>query len=428
MRRTIHVALGENARDLGTLRFDAQGARENAVFDYDAAWLGAADRFVIDPGLPLVAGPQFHRKERGGSVFHGAIADTEPDGWARRVILRDHAKRRQGARRAGADVQSRPLNALDFLLAVDDASRVGALRFQDENGVFQRAAEEGRRTAPPLIDLGRLLSASHAVETHTETAEDLRYLRGRGTSLGGLRPKCSVVDDDGTLSIGKFPSVADDRAVTKGEVLALQLARAAGVDAATARLVECDGTPVALIRRFDRPDGGGRVMYVSAATMLGVEVAESSEHTYTEIVDALRMYGSSPQADTEELWRRIALSILITNTDDHLRNHGFLHVDRGQWRLAPAFDVNPSPDRIRELKTWVSEDTGPEATIEALMSALPYFRISVPRARQMLATVERVVSRWRSMGRSLGMSAEELDQFTGAFEHEERAAARAVSR
>jgi len=363
-----------------------------------------------------------------GPSFIGAIADTEPDGWARRVILRDNAKRRQGPRRAGPDVPSRPLNALDFLLAVDDASRVGALRFQDENGVFQPAAEEGRWTAPPLIDLGRLVSASHAVETHTETAEDLCYLWGRGTSLGGLRPKCTVVDDDGTLSIGKFPSVADDRAVTKGEVLALQLARAAGVDAATARLVECDGTPVALIRRFDRPDGGGRVMYVSAATMLGVEVAEPSEHTYTEIVDALRMYGSSPQADTEELWRRIALSILITNTDDHLRNHGFLHVDRGQWRLAPAFDVNPSPDRVRELKTWVSEDTGPEATIEALMSALPYFRISVPRARQMLATVERVVSRWRSMGRSLGMSAEELDQFTGAFEHEERAAARAVSR
>jgi serine/threonine-protein kinase HipA len=105
-----------------------------------------------------------------------------------------------------------------------------------------------------------------------------------------------------------------------------------------------------------------------------------------------------------------------------LRNHGFLHVDRGQWRLAPAFDVNPSPDRVRELKTWVSEDAGPEATIAALMSALPYFRIAVPRARQMLAKVERAVSRWRPMGRSLGMSTEELDQFTDAFEHEERAA------
>lgn len=424
MRRTIRAALGENARDLGTLRFDAQGARESVAFEYDAQWLAAADRFAIDPGLPLVTGPQFHRRERGGSVFHGAIADTEPDGWARRVILRDHAKRRQEARRAGRAVESQSLNALDFLLAVDDASRVGALRFQDEDGVFQRAAEEGRRTAPPLIELAHLLSASQAVETHTETEADLRYLRGRGTSLGGLRPKCTVVDDDGRLSIGKFPSVADDRAVTKGEVLALRLATAAGINAAVARLVESDGTPVALIRRFDRPDGGGRLMYVSAATMLGVDVAEAGEHAYTEIVDALRMHGAAPQADIEELWRRIAFSILITNVDDHLRNHGFLHVDRGQWRLAPAFDVNPFPDRIRELKTWVSEDTGAEATIEALMSVIPYFRISAPRAREILRDVEHTVSRWRPVGRSLGMTTQELDDFAEAFEHVERWAAR----
>jgi serine/threonine-protein kinase HipA len=427
MRRNIRVALGENAHDLGTLRFDAQGTRESAAFAYGAEWLGAGDGFAIDPGIPLVTGPQFHRRERGGSVFQGAIADTEPDGWARRVILRDHAKRRQEAKRTGADVENRPLNALDFLLAVDDVSRVGALRFQDEDGVFQRAAEAGRRTVPPLIELGHLLSASHAVETHTETAEDLRYLRGRATSLGGLRPKCTVVDDDGRLSIGKFPSVGDDRAVTKGEVLALRLAAAAGINAAEASLVESEGSAVALIRRFDRVLSGGRLMYVSAATMLGVEVAESGEHAYTEIVDALRMHGAAPQANTEELWRRIAFSILITNVDDHLRNHGFLHVDRGQWRLAPAFDVNPFPDRVRELKTWVSEDAGPEATIEALMSVLPYFRIAPPRARQILREVERAVSRWRYAGRGLGMTTQELDQFADAFEHEERAAARTAS-
>jgi len=427
MRRNIRVALGENARELGTLRFDAQGARESAAFAYDTEWLGAGDGFAIDPGIPLVTGPQFHRRERGGSVFQGAIADTEPDGWARRVILRDHAKRRQEAKRAGADVENRPLNALDFLLAVDDVSRVGALRFQDEDGVFQRAADAGRRTVPPLIELGHLLSASHAVETHTESAEDLRYLCGRATSLGGLRPKCTVVDDDGRLSIGKFPSVGDDRAVTKGEVLALRLAAAAGINAAEASLVESEGSPVALIRRFDRVLSGGRLMYVSAATMLGVEVAESGEHAYTEIVDALRMHGAAPQADTEELWRRIAFSILITNVDDHLRNHGFLHVDRGQWRLAPAFDVNPFPDRVRELKTWVSEDAGPEATIESLMSVLPYFRIEPPRARQILREVEQAVSRWRYVGRGLGMTTQELDQFADAFEHEERAAARTAS-
>lgn len=427
MRRTIQIALGESRRGLGTLRFDAQGARESAAVEYDAHWLAAAESFAIDPGLPLVAGAQFHRRERGGSLFHGAIADTEPDGWARRVILRDHANRRQEARRAGANVESGPLNALDFLLAVDDSSRVGALRFGDEEGAFQRTAEAGRRTAPPLIELGQLLFASRAVETNGETAADLRYLRGRGTSLGGLRPKCTVVDDEGRLSIGKFPSVADDRAVTKGEILALRLAAEAGIDAAEGRLIDSDGGAVALIRRFDRPEGGGRLMYVSAATMLGVEVAEAGEHAYTEIVDALRMNGAAPQADIEELWRRIAFSILITNVDDHLRNHGFLHVDRGQWRLAPAFDVNPFPDRHRELKTWVSEEAGPEATVEALMSVLPYFRIPTPRAKEILAQVEAAVAQWRVVGRALGMSDGDLDSFTEAFEHGERAKARLAS-
>lgn len=426
MRRTISIKIGNEARALGTMHYDQQGARESAAFEYDPAWLGVGDRFAIEPGLPLVGGPQFHRKVGDGSVFHAAVADTEPDGWGRRVIQRDHAKRRQEARRAGDAVSTQPLNALDYLLAVDDVSRVGALRLMDEEGRFQRAFEDGHRTTPPLIELEHLLAATRAVETETETAADLAYLRGRGTSLGGLRPKCTVVDDEGRLSIGKFPSVTDERPVTKGEVLAMRLARRAGIEAADASLIDSAGTPVALIRRFDRPAGGGRLMYVSAATMLGAEPGDSGEHAYTELVDALRQYGARPTADIEELWRRMAFSILITNVDDHLQNHGFLHVERGLWRLAPAFDVNPFPERVRELKTWVSEEAGPEATIDALMSVLPYFRIALPRARDILAEVVRSVSAWRDEGRSLGMTTADLEAFADAFEHEERAAALAV--
>jgi serine/threonine-protein kinase HipA len=374
--------------------------------------------------LPLQAGPQFHRKSKDGSLFPAAIADTEPDGWARRVILRDHIKRRQELRRNGKEGETEPLDALDYLLAVDDFSRVGALRFRDENGMFQRAQEEGRRTAPPLIELGHLLSASRAVEANKETAADLAYLRGRGTSLGGMRPKCTVIDDDGALSIGKFPSITDERAVTKGEVLALTLARKAGINAAAACIVQSEDLPVALIRRFDRTGNGDRIMYVSAATMLGVEVAEPEEHTYTEIVDAIRVHGADAQSDIEELWRRIAFSILITNVDDHLRNHGFLHVDREFWRLSPAFDINPSPERVRELKTWISEDAGPDMTIDALMSVISYFRITKTRARMILSEVAYSVENWRTTGQSIGMSDEELEPFVEAFEHVERRAAK----
>lgn len=423
MKRTLQVFLGNEGRLVGTLHYDQSGAREHVAFVYDETWLAAADRFALEPNLPLVTGSQFHRKAPEGSVFHAAIADTEPDGWGRRVILRDHAKRRQAAKRAGAEAGSAQLNAVDFLLAVDDGNRVGALRFRDEAGVFQRAAEPGRRTAPPLLELRQLMNASRAVETETETAADLAYLRGRGTSLGGLRPKCSVVDDDGMLAIGKFPSVQDERAVTKGEVLAMTLAKAAGLNVADARIVDSDGVPVALIRRFDRTLDGRRLMYVSAATLLGVEPRDAQEHAYTEIVDALRVNGAAAQADIEELWRRMAFSILITNVDDHLHNHGLLHAERGLWRLAPAFDLNPFPDRARELKTWVSADTGPEATVEALMSVIAYFRLSLPRAKAILHEVERAVAGWRETGRTLGMSDRDLESFADAFEHPERAAA-----
>ncbi len=423
MKRTLQVFIGNETRLVGTLHYDQNGAREHAAFAYDESWLTAPDRFALEPNLPLVTGAQFHRKAPEGSVFHAAIGDTEPDGWAKRVIMRDYAKRRQSARRAGTDAGSTQLNAVDFLLAVDDGSRVGALRFRDEVGVFQRASEPERRTAPPLMELQHLMSASRAVETDTETAADLAYLRGRGTSLGGLRPKCTVIDEDGMLAIGKFPSVQDERAVTKGEVLAMTLAKAAGIAVADARLVDGAGTPVALIRRFDRTLDGRRLMYVSAATLLGVESNGVQEHSYTEIVDALRIHGAAAQADIEELWRRMAYSILITNVDNHLHNHGFLHAELGLWRLSPAFDLNPYPDRARELKTWVSAETGPEATIDALMSAIAYFRISAGRAKEILREVARAVTRWREVGRTLGMSERDLESYTDAFEHSEMAKA-----
>jgi serine/threonine-protein kinase HipA len=411
VKRTIDVLIGGEARLVGRLHHDRRGHREASAFAYDARWLADPDRFAIDPSTSLTQGFQYPPK-LGDGVFHAAIADTEPDGWAKQVILRDHAKRRA----LGESIEG-PLDALGFLLAVDDESRVGALRFRDEAGVIQRAAEGTRRT-PPLMALADLFAATRAVESNRETAADLEYLRGRGTSIGGLRPKCSVLEEDGRLSIGKFPSVQDTRPVTKGEVLALRLASLAGIDAASARIVNAGDTPVAVIRRFDRPARGKRLLYVSAATLLGADPAR--DHMYTQIVDAIRIHGAAAREDIDELWRRIAFSISISNVDDHLRNHGFLHVTGGRWRLAPAFDLNPFPDRAREFKTWISEDTGPVASRDALMSVVPYFQLTSARAREILHEVERAVARWRDEGRRLGLTTAELELFAPAFEHAER--------
>ncbi|MEE7490396.1 type II toxin-antitoxin system HipA family toxin [Methylobacterium oryzae] len=424
MNRAMDVYLDDEVTKVGVLRHAASGNRESSSFEYDRAWLARAGRFMIDPALPLVGGAQFPAKGTSAraSVFFGCFADSEPDGWGKVVINRDRAKRRRDAADRGEPVDGRPVDGLDYLLAVDDVSRLGALRLRDGAGVFQRVSEPSRRGTPPLVTLADLLRASRAVETNTETAADLRYLLGRGTSLDGMRPKASVFDEDGTLCIGKFPSVRDERAVTKGEVLALRLAAAAGIEAAQARIVHANDTPVALVRRFDRI-GERRLMYASARTLMGV--TDDDDHTYTEMADTMRTTALAFAKDARELWKRMVLNILITNVDDHLNNHGFLHVGNGHWRLAPAFDVNPFPDKARLLKTWIHEDSGPDASVDEALRAAGRFSLKAKDAKEALGEVEDAVARWREIAREpgVGMTATEAEQFSEAFEHPERKAA-----
>lgn len=205
MTRAIQVRLGNAERLIGTLRYNREGARESAAFEYDPSWLADAERFSIDPALQLVAGPQFRRRSPHGSIFHAAIADTEPDGWARRVIMRDHAKRRADARRAGVDMAPL-LGALDFLLEVDDVSRVGALRLRDESGVFRRAHEPGGRGVPPLVELRDLLAATRAVETNSETAADLAYRAAGALRWAGCGPSARSWTRTASSPLAGFPA------------------------------------------------------------------------------------------------------------------------------------------------------------------------------------------------------------------------------
>lgn len=418
IRQQVEVYIGKTGIPVGSLTYVKQGRRENSTVAYDDAWLASPARFAISADLPLASGYQTRKAPSAhDSVFHGAIADTMPDAWGRRVIARDHAKRRKSEPRLAA------LTDMDYLLAVDDFSRVGALRLRDAAGCYLRMVEEGRRSTPPLIELERLFQASRAVERGEETTEDLRYLRGKGTSLGGMRPKCTLVDEDGWLAIGKFPSVGDTRSVTRGEVLALRLAELAGIDAAPARIVQLDDVPVAVIRRFDRDGADGRIPYQSAASLL--QASREEDRSYTEIADAIRSVGHEPTQDLRQLWRRLVFNLLITNVDDHLQNHGFLHVANGQWRLAPAFDLNPFPDKDRESKTWLSEQDGPVTDVAMLIARSAYFALSQKDALATLAEVHGAVSSWRRVacGSEVGLQPAELDDFAPAFEHEQVSAA-----
>jgi len=408
----LDVRLGRAGVPVGKLVYVKNGRREFSQFAYQEEWLANPVAFDISPDLSRVLGYQLRKAPSSEeSCFFLALTDTEPDSWGRRVIARAHAKERK------LKPALRALTEVDYLCAVDDVSRMGALRLRDASQTYLRNDEEGKRATPPLVELEKIMTASHAVELSKETAEDLEYLQGKGTSLGGMRPKCTVLDEDGTLALGKFPSVNDERSVTRGEVLALRLAKLAGIETANARVVMVRGAPVAIIRRFDRTSNQGRIPYMSGSTLL--QSSRHEEHAYTEIVDAMRTRCSDFGASAQQLWRRLIFNFLITNVDDHLQNMGFLYVDKNQWQLAPAFDLNPFPDRDRESKTWLSEDTGPITSIGQLLGQAARFQLDPHEAADVLAEVVKAVQRWRDVALTadVGLSQAELEDFAPAFEH-----------
>lgn len=412
LKAELDVCVGKAQMPAGKLIYVKDGRREFSQFAYREEWLSAAFAFDISPDLARLLGYQVRKPPgKDDACFFLALADTEPDAWGRRVIARAHAKARAVNPSLG------PLTELDYLCAVDDFSRVGALRLRNTDGGYLRSVEEGQRATPPFFELEKMVAASRAVELSQETAADLEYLQGKGTSLGGMRPKCTVLDKDGALALGKFPSVADTRSVTRGEVLALRLAKLAGIDAAEARIEMVQGSPVAVVRRFDRTPSQARIPYISGATLL--QANRSDEYAYLELVDEMRSKCIDFSADAKQLWRRLVFNHLITNVDDHLQNIGFLYAGKNLWRLAPAFDLNPFPDKDRESKTWLSEDTGPVTSVRQLLGQAARFLLKPEEALQVLSEVVSAVRTWRkvALAPAAGLAQNELGDFEAAFEH-----------
>lgn len=409
-RTQFDVCLGKAQKPIGRLIFVKDGQREFSQFAYSEEWLADPRFFDISPDLQRQSGYQLRKPPtKNDPRFFLALADTEPDAWGRRVIARAHAKAR------ARDTSLGSLTEADYLACVDDFSRLGALRLRDETGQYLRNAADKARSTPAFFELEKILLASRAVELSQETAEDLAYLQGKGTSLGGMRPKCTILDTDGALSLGKFPSVNDERSVTRGEILALQLARLAGIDSALARVVVVQDQPVAMIRRFDRTPNQNRIPYISGASLL--QARRDDEHSYTEIIDVMRAKCENFIDDARQLWRRLVFNHLITNVDDHLQNIGFLYCGDNLWRLAPAFDLNPFPDKDLESKTWLSEDTGPITSVEQLMGQAARFALSPTQAQAIYQEVVVAVRRWEDIAASpeVGLLAHEIHDFKPAF-------------
>ena len=393
----IHIEWAGGTHLVGRLH---AATRSPAVsFEYAPEWLGRAGAFAIDPtALPLRAGPH-----HGPSLF-GAMQDCGPDRWGRVLIERAVRKR---------VLDRKPYQDLDYVLALDDASRIGALRFRADAGSPFLAAGHGK--IPPVVQLAALLNAAAAVHGETETAQDLRYLLGQGSPLGGARPKSAIALRDGRLAIAKFPKPDDTRDIAAGEILALALARQAGITVAGHRLVAVAGQGVSVITRFDR-DGTRRIPFLSANSLLGLP--QDQPGSYALLADGIRQFGHDTTADLRELWRRLVFSLLASNYDDHLRNHGFLMRAPGRWALSPAYDLNPVPEieRTRMPKTAIAEDQD-EPTVAAALDAAPRFALKAAEAGTILREVFAAVSGWRKTGGQLRLKASTLDAYASAFEH-----------
>lgn len=384
---------------------------ESATFAYDETYLMRPDAYALDPALPLTTGQQQTPAER---ATFGAFSDCAPDRWGRRLI--DRTERLRVKREGGA---ARSFGEADYLLGVRDDLRQGALRFRHP-GTLKYLADE-RGGVPPLLELPRLLSASDRLEHDEAGEEELRILLRGGSSLGGARPKAHVIDAAGRVAIAKFPSAADGWDVTRWEEVALRLARAAGIEVPDSRLHVVDGKAVLVVTRFDRA-GAVRLGYVSAMTML--EAGDGDAASYLEIVDAIERSSPAADDDRRQLWRRIAFSVLISNTDDHLRNHGFLRTSSAGWALAPAFDLNPDPTPGPKLLSTAIDFDDHAASIEALSEVAGSFGLDGGEARGILREVAEATGHWRAVAGTLDCKRAEIEEMTLAFEHAEAVRAR----
>ena len=408
----VRVVVGAEELPAGRLWSHRRRGRESASFAYDAGYLAHPRAYALEPGLPLVAGQQQTAGER---AMFGAFADCAPDRWGRRLIQRDEAHR---ARRDAT--AERSFGEIDYLLGVRDDLRQGALRFVDPvTGTYLSAAESG---IPHLLELGELLSAADRLERDAASESELALLLHGGSSLGGARPKAHVLDADGRIAIAKFPSPAsDDWDVMRWEAVALRLARDAGIRVPDFRLHVIEDRPVLVVDRFDRVREQ-RIGYASAMTLL--EATDGDRASYLDIAAIIETESPQATADLHELWRRIAFSVLIRNTDDHLRNHGFLRTTTAGWTLAPAFDLNPDPRPGPKLLSTAIDDDTRDARIEPVLAVGGLFRLDRRQAMAALSDVVRAVAEWRRVASETGLDAAALEHMARAFEHAEAARAR----
>ena len=383
---------------VGTVYTTTRRSAFTTSFSYAPEYLGREGSYSIDPAFPITDGTATRSLARTG--LPGAFSDAVPERWGRNLISK---RIRAEASEAGRTPPA--VTEVDYLLGVSDETRQGALRFtQEPDGEFLRSEQD----VPKLIALPQLMRAAEKVAS--SDADDLtaiRLLLDAGTgSLGGARPKASV-KDEGRLLIAKFAHPNDEWSVIAWEKTALDLAAVAGISVPPSELLHIEGKPVLLLDRFDR-EAHTRVGYVSAMTL--VQGSDGESRDYVEVAEALAEWGAAVTADLEQLWRRIAFSIAIHNTDDHLRNHGFLR-RRAGWELSPAFDLNPNPNLATVRVTSIGGSNDLAGDSAGLFSHAGTFGLTQQRARAVVAEVVDAARGYREAAARNQISATEISRF-----------------
>lgn len=387
---------------IGTLWIETVRNQEVFSFEYDKNWLSSPSAFSIDIGLALYPGKQYASAGKGFGVF----SDSAPDRWGRTLM-----KRREAAEARKEKRKPRRLLEKDYLLGVDDFLRMGALRFSADHGQTFLENDEDH-SIPPLTKLRELEEISRGYELG-ENEDWIRQLIKPGSSLGGARPKSNVIDSDGSLWIAKFPSKYDETDIGAWEKVVHDLARLSGLTVPESRVIKLsEYGSTFLVKRFDREDGN-RLFFSSAMSLLGAEDGESSSKSYLELADFIRSFGSNPERDLKELFRRVAFNMAVSNADDHLRNHGFILGRRG-WRLSPVYDVNPDPfGEALSLGVSFEDSTISKSNLLEFGTFLDLDPDWMERT--LYGISDSVKENWRVLARKYQISSAEISEMEPAF-------------